>query len=400
MTLWSSSDPSGASVTLPAPEVQPGHTLLSSSSGYSVLEFIGEGCFGRVARCRNLATQETVAVKILKKDTDYLQDTEREVAMMEVISVLNPDHSNMVKFFEQFEHLGQTCLAFEMLDKCLYQMMLERYWIPLSLKEILTIAEQQLLVALDALKGLGVLHTDIKPDNVMCVNQLDQPFRVKLIDFGEAMTSSEVQTGMDLQPAGYRSPEIALGLPFTEAIDVWGVGCILAFLYLAENLFPVDCEYQMMKCMVEVLGQPEDHMLRAGIHTKYFFILEVAAHHPTWRLMTPYEFTDVNNIQAEERHSLIDLPGSLDDLVNIQIHPEEEAAEIEDSMAFVDLLKRLLHVDGDQRISPQHALQHSFITKWDQTEPFDSRAPLHLQNHDERLLSGGLRRQHISHFDI
>ncbi|KAK1899014.1 Homeodomain-interacting protein kinase 1 [Dissostichus eleginoides] len=359
MTLWSSSDPSGASVTLPAPEVQPGHTLLSSSSGYSVLEFIGEGCFGRVARCRNLATQETVAVKILKKDTDYLQDTEREVAMMEVISVLNPDHSNMVKFFEQFEHLGQTCLAFEMLDKCLYQMMLERYWIPLSLKEILTIAEQ-LLVALDALKGLGVLHTDIKPDNVMCVNQLDQPFRVKLIDFGEAMTSSEVQTGMDLQPAGYRSPEIALGLPFTEAIDVWGVGCILAFLYLAENLFPVDCEYQMVGCLPQTnvrrdFGRSPSNLEADG--------------------RTPYEFTDVNNIQAEERHSLIDLPGSLDDLVNIQIHPEEEAAEIEDSMAFVDLLKRLLHVDGDQRISPQHALQHSFITKWDQTEPFDSRAP-------------------------
>ncbi|XP_034074382.1 homeodomain-interacting protein kinase 1-like [Gymnodraco acuticeps] len=214
MTLWSSSDPSGAS----APEVQPGHTLLSSSSGYSVLEFIGEGCFGRVARCRNRATQETVAVKILKKDTDYLQDTEREVAMMEVISVLNPDHSNMVKFFEQFEHLGQTCLAFEMLDKCLYQIMLERFWIPLSLNEILTIAEQ-LLVALDALKGLGVLHTDIKPDNVMCVNQLDQPFRVKLIDFGEAMTSSEIQTGIifsqqgtDLQrlPWASRSPRLSM----------------------------------------------------------------------------------------------------------------------------------------------------------------------------------------------
>jgi len=43
-----------------------------------------------------------------------------------------------------------------------------------------------------------------------------------------------------------------------------------------------------MKCMVEVLGQPEDHMLRAGIHTKYFFIEEVAAHHPTWRLMVEY----------------------------------------------------------------------------------------------------------------
>lgn len=43
-----------------------------------------------------------------------------------------------------------------------------------------------------------------------------------------------------------RAPEIALGLHFTEAIDVWGVGCTLAFLYLADNLFPVDCDFQMV----------------------------------------------------------------------------------------------------------------------------------------------------------
>ena len=62
----------------------------------------------------------------------------------------------------------------------------------------------QLLVALDALKGLGILHTDIKPENIMCVNQLDQPFKVKLIDFGLAITSSKVQTGLVIQPVGYR----------------------------------------------------------------------------------------------------------------------------------------------------------------------------------------------------
>ncbi|KAI9528051.1 hypothetical protein NQZ68_024807 [Dissostichus eleginoides] len=112
-------------------------------------------------------------------------------------------------------------------------------------------------------------------------------------------------------------------------------------LYLADNLFPVDYEYQMMKFMVEVLGQPKDHMLRAGIYTKYFFIEEVATHHSTWRLM-----------------------GN---------HPEEEVAEVEDRMAFVDFLKQLLHLDGDQRISPHYALQQSFITKSHLTEPFDSR---------------------------
>ena len=109
-------------VTLTAPEVQAGQTLSGSSSGYSVLEFIGEGCYGKVAKCRNLTTKVSVAVKILKQDDEFIQDTEKEVDfwtsshdiqyclvtlcllyqstrnlfvpqvfMLEVISVLNPD---------------------------------------------------------------------------------------------------------------------------------------------------------------------------------------------------------------------------------------------------------------------------------------------------------------------
>lgn len=62
----------------------------------------------------------------------------------------------------------------------------------------------QLLVALNALSNIGVLHTDIKPDNVMFVNSQIQPLRIKLIDFGLAISRSRVNPGMDLQPTGYR----------------------------------------------------------------------------------------------------------------------------------------------------------------------------------------------------
>lgn len=62
----------------------------------------------------------------------------------------------------------------------------------------------QLLVALDALKGLGVLHTDLKSDNIMLCNMQDQHFRVKLIDFGLAMLTSAVKAGIRKQPCGYR----------------------------------------------------------------------------------------------------------------------------------------------------------------------------------------------------
>lgn len=112
-----------------------------------------------------------------------------------------------------------------------------------------------------------------------------------------------------------RAPEIALGCPFSQAIDMWGVGCVLTFLYLADNLFPVDCDYQMvgllpqtnvqnqvetscryllrssclfylqMKSMVKVLGQPNDHMLRTGMYTWHFFREEESPGGPTWRLL-------------------------------------------------------------------------------------------------------------------
>ena len=62
----------------------------------------------------------------------------------------------------------------------------------------------QLLGALDALKDFGILHTDIKPDNIMLVDAVNKPFRAKLIDFGLAVPTCSVQPGQWMQPIGYR----------------------------------------------------------------------------------------------------------------------------------------------------------------------------------------------------
>ncbi|XP_072222410.1 homeodomain-interacting protein kinase 1-like [Leuresthes tenuis] len=366
MSLPLSSDSFDAS----APDIQANQTLLGSSSRYSVLEFIGEGCFGKVAKCQNLETKETVAVKFLKTDADSVQDIEKEVSMLNVISVLNPDLCNVVNFFERFQHMGQTCLVFEMLDRNLFELLQELDFEPLFTNVIRPIAAQ-LLAALDALKGLGIVHADIKPDNVMLVDARDQSLRVKLIDFGRAVPVSSIQPGLSLQPVGYRAPEVVLGLPFSEAIDVWGVGCVLAFLYLANNLFPVSCYYQMMRRIVDVLGQPQDHMLRAGRYTHYYFMEEKAADGRRWRLMTPEEYSAVSHMKPKQPRSLSEHHGSLDDLVDV--YPKEDAAEYEDRKVFVDLLKWLLDLDGDQRISPCKALQHPFVTMSHLIEQPDGR---------------------------
>lgn len=62
----------------------------------------------------------------------------------------------------------------------------------------------QLATALKALKGIGISHTDLKLDNIMLVDQTNQPLRAKLIDFGLAVPASQIKRGTILQPLCYR----------------------------------------------------------------------------------------------------------------------------------------------------------------------------------------------------
>uniref|UniRef100_A0A8D0D198 Protein kinase domain-containing protein n=1 Tax=Sander lucioperca TaxID=283035 RepID=A0A8D0D198_SANLU len=272
--------------------------LSSKSVRYLVLDFNGEGCFGKVAKCINLKTCETTAIKIHKMSENHT--SQKEVEILTKIRALDPEKKNLVRFIDNFMFQDASCLAFEMLDRSLWDL-LNQSQTPLSLHEIRPIT-QQLLVAFEALKSIGIIHTDLKPDNVMLVNHSEEPFRVKLIDFGMALPASAVKVGMTVQPCAYRAPEVTLGLPISEAIDMWGLGCLMAFLYFGDNLFPDQSPYHMMKAVCRLLGQPKDHVLKVDDYTEY-----------------------------------------------------------EDRMAFLHLLKRLLDTDAQTRVTPELAQSHCFL---------------------------------------
>ncbi|XP_028290873.1 homeodomain-interacting protein kinase 3-like [Gouania willdenowi] len=290
-----------------------GQVLQSNSTHYTILQFIGEGGFGEVAKCWADNSSSEVAVKILKKE--FLQDIEDEVSMLKIIGSLNADNINVVKFYEQFQYLGYNCLVFELLDVDLSHLVCT-----IKVHNIRPIAEQ-LLVALQGLKSVRVMHGDIKPDNVMLADIDEDPVRVKLVDFGMASSFSSVCPGMILQPIGYRAPE--------------------------------------MKCMVEMLGMPSKYHLRFGMYSQRFFCKE-DEFGTQWRLLTPEEYSSRNKKKAEEWPKSRAHFSSLDDL--LYISEVEDAEEMEDRKVFIDFLKELLHLDGDLRISPVEALQHPFIT--------------------------------------
>uniref|UniRef100_A0A8C7WX28 Protein kinase domain-containing protein n=1 Tax=Oryzias sinensis TaxID=183150 RepID=A0A8C7WX28_9TELE len=216
-----------------------------------VEKFLGEGSFGKVAKCKKLGTDQVVAIKII------WGSGQMEINALEELSQINADDHNLVKFVESFKYKKYTCIAFEVLDQSLLDFMEKRDFHPLTVEEIRTIA-WQLIVALKGLKSVNLVHCDIKLDNIMLVDQVSEPFRVKLIDFGLAEKIGHMRTGATMQNICYRAPEVILGLPLDQSVDLWTVGYILFVLYTGSFIHGWDADYNILRAMVKMQGMPEE----------------------------------------------------------------------------------------------------------------------------------------------
>ena len=226
-----------------------------------------------------------------------------------------------MKFIDSFKYNHLFCLVFEMLDESIFDLMHKRTWLPLSLNEIRPVFHQ-LLVSLEALKGLGIIHGDLKVDNLMLVNHKDHPFKLRLIDFGLAIPASDAEIGHLVQNPQFRAPEVMLGLPLTEAVDIWSLGCIMLVLFLVDTPFPSECNYGWMENLLDLLGQPADHVLAAGEYSE--------------------EFTKKHKEEPEtDKSSYLSFK---EELKKRRISDEQDKLEFQDKMAFFELLTCYLQV--------------------------------------------------------
>ncbi|KAM7006867.1 homeodomain-interacting protein kinase 1 isoform 4-T4 [Tautogolabrus adspersus] len=337
--------------------------LCSVSCSYEVLEFLGRGTFGQVAKCWKRGTNEIVAIKILKNHPSYARQGQIEVGILNRLSAENADEYNFVRSYECFQHKGHTCLVFEMLEQNLYDFLKHSKFSPLPLRHIRPIL-QQVATALMKLKSLGLIHADLKPENIMLVDPLRQPYRVKVIDFGSASHVSKAVCSTYLQSRYYRAPEIILGLPFCEAIDMWSLGCVIAELFLGWPLYPGASEYDQIRYISQTQGLPAEYLLSAGTKTSRFFNRGPDSSYPLWRLKTPSEHEMEMGIKSKEARKYIF--NCLDDMMQVNLSSNLEGtdmlAEKADRREFIDLLKRMLRLDADKRITPTKTLGHPFVT--------------------------------------
>lgn len=328
--------------------------LHGNASTYEIQDYVRGGRFGKVFKGVDKDTNMSVELRIHKCGRP------QEMKMLRAISNLDLERCSIMRLVNEFRVKNLSCLAFEQLDKSLWDLMSEREFTPLTLNEIRPIAPQ-LLMALEALKGLGIIFSDLQPENVLLVDHGNQPFRVKLANFSQARFKSDVQLGMNLQPHSFRAPEVTLGLPISEAIDMWGLGCLLAFLYFGAYLFDGQCAYNHMKTICRLLGQPGDHLLNDAKYTERYFTWEEDSDQSGWRLHSPDKYLEVTGIEPLVDSTSLDVVSSLTDAAS-ESHTQISAIAEKDKVEFLDLLKWLLNVDAGRRATPQQALNHSFIT--------------------------------------
>uniref|UniRef100_A0A3Q1CBK7 non-specific serine/threonine protein kinase n=1 Tax=Amphiprion ocellaris TaxID=80972 RepID=A0A3Q1CBK7_AMPOC len=337
--------------------------LCSMKNTYEVLDFLGRGTFGQVVKCWKRGTGEVVAVKILKNHPSYARQGQIEVGILARLSGENADEHNLVRAFECFQHRSHTCLVFEMLEQNLYDFLKQNKFSPLPLKVIRPVL-QQVATALKKLKSMGLIHADLKPENIMLVDPVRQPYRVKVIDFGSASHVSKAVCSTYLQSRYYRAPEIILGLPFCEAIDMWSLGCVIAELFLGWPLYPGALEYDQIRYISQTQGLPGEHLLNAGTKTARFFCKESDSPYAAWRLKSTDEHETETGMKSKEARKYIF--SCLDDIAHVNLMMNLEGndllAEKTDRREFVGLLKKMLLIDAEERIAPADALSHPFVT--------------------------------------
>jgi class 3 adenylate cyclase/tetratricopeptide (TPR) repeat protein len=213
-------------------EVVPGRTTLGS---YRILEKIGEGGMGTVFLAKDVRLGRRVALKVLPahfaREEELVRRFEQEAR---AASALN--HPNIITVHEIGEEGGRLFIVTEFVEgKTLRERMWEGRFAEGDALDVCA----QVAGALAKAHAAGVVHRDVKPENVM----LDEEGHVKVLDFGiakqvaplasvdtEAPTSARLvntASGVVLGTTAYMSPEQVRGLELDGRSDVWSLGCVL-----------------------------------------------------------------------------------------------------------------------------------------------------------------------------
>ena len=240
----------------------------------------------------------------------------------------------------------------------LYKLIAETKFHGVSLGLVRTIATQ-LLKALDYLARKDIVHSDVKPENVMLLRDANCSY-IKLIDFASACKCTEM-THTYIQSRFYRSPEIILQLSYGVSIDMWSLGCMLVELYTGEPLFAGENELDMMQRIVTILGMPPDTVISQMKKNRQLMFFE--KEQEGWWAIKQTPGLDASQLIIPSHDPIASLRGAISRACVGKKKPQELQEQYDD---FVDMIFQMLSYEPKKRLRPCRAVKyHPFIVKYE-----------------------------------
>src|SRR5579884_2138227 len=203
---------------------------------YEILQALGEGGMGTVYKARDRELDRLVALKVIRPDLArnpaIIQRFKQELILARQVT-----HRNVVRIFDLGEADGVKFITMEFIEgKDLRSLLLERKKLqPEEAVEII----RQVCLALDTAHTEGVIHRDLKPQNIM----RDAQGRIVVMDFGLARSlegDGMTQTGALIGTMEYMSPEQGLGQELDQRSDLFALGLIFYELLTGQVPYKAD----------------------------------------------------------------------------------------------------------------------------------------------------------------
>uniref|UniRef100_A0A8R1DP73 mitogen-activated protein kinase n=1 Tax=Caenorhabditis japonica TaxID=281687 RepID=A0A8R1DP73_CAEJA len=293
---------------------------------YTNLTPIGTGAYGTVCAAECTRTGTRVAIKKFNRPFQSIIHARRTYRELRLLRCMR--HENIIDLLDVFTPNEKIN---DIEDVYFVSMLMGA-----DLSNILKIQRlnddhiqflvYQILRGLKYIHSADIIHRDLKPSNIA----VNEDCELKILDFGLARQTDAEMTGY-VATRWYRAPEIMLNwMHYTQTVDIWSVGCILAELITGKTLFPGSDHIDQLTRIMSVVGTPDEEFLK--------------------------------KISSEEARNYIR---------NLPKMPRRDFKRLfaQATPQAIDLLEKMLHLDPDRRPSAKEAMEHEYLAAYhDETD--------------------------------
>lgn len=227
--------------TVTVNRIVPGSFLTEK---YKVEKILASTHFSTVLQCFDVFDRKKVCVKVIHSQKETFDQGLDEIKIMNLLQKSAKGslvQKNIVRMLEFFYYKESLHIVYELLGENLFVLNSNSQLFHVFQGDILRKIIKQVLVALAFIHSQGLIHADIKPENILLACPLTprkslNSFDVRLVDFGSSCYQTDTMTTY-IQSKAYRAPEVIVGGKYDSKIDIWSLGCVLAELITGEVLF-------------------------------------------------------------------------------------------------------------------------------------------------------------------